>query len=206
MQITVDTQSSIRIAAEDKVIRFDPFRMQDAPHDTDLILITHAHFDHFSPEDIQKAAKAGTVIVMPKSMRREAAGLPEECVFLRPGEETTVCGFRAEAVPAYNTNKPMHPRRNNWLGYVLTAEGQRVYVTGDTDDIPEGRAVRCELLFLPIGGTYTMDAREAAAFTNAVRPVSVIPTHYGSIVGSPEDEDVFRSAVLPEIEVIGMLF
>ena len=80
------------------------------------------------------------------------------------------------------------------------------YITGDTDAVPEGEAVTCDLLMLPIGGTYTMTAEQAAAFTDKVSPKAVIPTHYGSIVGSEEDVVVFEKALTGEIPVIRKLF
>lgn len=209
MKITVNTQSSIRIEADGKVIRFDPFRLPDAPHDADVIFITHAHFDHFSPDDLTKAAKASTYYIFPGCMFLEAIkfGVPAGHLLLAtPETEQTVCGFPFLPVTAYNTNKPMHRRVNGWLGYVLTAEGKRIYVTGDTDDIREGRAVKCDILMLPIGGTYTMDPAEAAAFTNAVHPAEVIPTHYGTLVGTITMAETFRSAVAPDIKVTQKLF
>lgn len=187
--------SSIRISGSKKVY-FDPFRVEGTPADADLILITHDHFDHFSPGDIAKVRKAGTVIVTPASTAREAAKLGfGESHVMAPGDRLETLGLTIEAVASYNTNKPNHPRKNNWLGYVLTMDGARYYVTGDTDDTPEARAVRCDLVLVPIGGTYTVDAAEAARMVNAMAPRAAVPTHYGAIVGSVEDAKVFREGL-----------
>ncbi len=201
--ITVNAQSSIRIDAG-LILRFDPFMLDESPLDADVIFITHAHHDHFSPKDIEKAAKADTVFVAPAGMKRDLAALGIDAarmVLLQPGDKAAVRGIPVEAVPSYNTNKPMHPKKNGWLGYVVTVDDTRVYVTGDMDDNPDGRAVDCDVLMLPIGGTYTMNAVEAAAFTNAVSPKAVIPTHFGGLVGKPADADRFCAGLREGIEV-----
>ncbi len=187
--------SSIRISGSRKVY-FDPFRVEGTPADADLILITHDHFDHFSPADIAKVRKAETVIVTPASTAGEAAKLnfPESHA-MAPGDRLELPGLTVEAVPSYNTNKPNHPKKNGWLGYILTMDGVRYYVAGDTDDTPEARAVSCDLALVPVGGTYTMTAAEAARMVSAMAPKAAVPTHYGAIVGSPKDAVSFRAGL-----------
>ena len=202
-QITVNAHSSIRIGGK-TIVYIDPFRLTEAAHDADLILFTHPHYDHFSPEDFRKAAKPDTVYVCPGSMKKEALAAGIEPNHLATVEaEETLClrGIEIEGVPAYNTNKPNHPKENGWLGYVLEIGPQQIYVAGDTDRIPEGEAVQCDIALVPIGGTYTMNASEAAAFVNAMRPHSVIPTHYASIVGSLDDAREFVKHLDRGIEV-----
>ena len=190
-RITVNTQSSIRIEAE-RIVYADPLKLESAPGDADLILVTHAHFDHFSPEDIKKAAKPGTVLVLPESMRADAkkAGIAD-IVTLSPGETREIRGVTVEAVAAYNIGKPMHPKKNGWLGYIVTLGGTRIYIAGDTDVTPEAEAVRCDIAMVPVGGIYTMNAKEAAALVNSIRPAFAIPTHYGSLVGTKKDGKAF---------------
>ena len=121
-KITVNEQSSIRLSAE-KVVYFDPFGIKEAPHDADMIFITHPHFDHFSPEDIGKVRKDDTVFIAPASAAADISKVcPNEAlpVLLEPGDARTVCGIPVEAVPAYNVNKAFHPKKNGWLGYVVT--------------------------------------------------------------------------------------
>ncbi|MBQ8513348.1 MAG: MBL fold metallo-hydrolase [Clostridia bacterium] len=203
-KITVNTHSSIRIASE-KIIYIDPFKLEGAPHDADIIFVTHAHFDHFSPEDIEKIAKPETVYVMPESMQKDAAkaGIADgNLVMLTPEQKTEICGIPVETVPSYNIGKPMHPKKNGWLGYILTVGTQRIYIGGDMDATPEAAAVQCDIAMLPIGGTYTMNAKEAAALVNEMRPKTVIPTHYGSIVGLKKDEKTFLKLVDDGIDVV----
>ena len=202
--ITVNAQSSIRIAAG-KVIYFDPFKITGAANDADIIFITHEHFDHFSPDDIAKVASDKTVFAAPASMEKAilASGIsPDKLVTLDPGVKTEVCGIPVETVPAYNPGKKFHPKSNNWLGYIVTLEGQRIYVAGDTDVTPEAKAVSCDIAMIPIGGTFTMDFREAAGFISELKPKTVIPTHYGSVVGDPSDGESFAKLVEGSTEVV----
>lgn len=199
--ITINTQSSIRIESAEAVIRFDPFKITGEPHDADLILITHDHYDHFSPEDIRKVSKPAALLIAPKCMERALAkhGFSNH-MLMSPAEEETVLGIRVEAVASYNILKPFHPKSNGNLGYVITAGGKRIYVAGDTDAVKEAKAVRSDIALVPIGGTYTMNAKDAAALINTIKPQIAIPTHYGSIVGRLSDGEMFRSLVDDEIE------
>ncbi len=196
-RITVNEQSSIRIGT-DKVIYFDPFRIKDAPHDADYIFITHAHYDHFSPEDIAKVRKADTAFICPESMQDDIKGLDVidgYIIPLIPGGALTTPDFEVLTVPAYNTNKKYHPKANGWLGYIVTIDGVRLYVAGDTDVTDEAKAVECDIAMLPIGGTYTMTAQEAKELVKILSPAAAIPTHYGTVVGKPSDYDTFADGL-----------
>lgn len=202
--ITVNEQSSICIAA-DKVLRFDPLHISGEPHDADLIFITHEHYDHFSPDDIAKVSKSDTLFVAPKSMINtfRKAGIPDEkATYLNPGDSTSLLDISINAVPAYNLMKPFHPKKNSWLGYVVTVENTRIYVCGDTDATKEGKAVKCDIVCVPIGGTFTLTAKQAAEFVNAIAPKIAVPIHYGTIVGKPSDADEFEKYVDSGIEVV----
>ena len=212
--VRVFTQSAIRIeGAAGTVIYFDPFSLTDAEaaHDADFVLITHAHYDHLSPEDYARVASEKTVVVAPASMAEELRGL--SCAgthLLRAGEKVVLPWLTVEAAPAYNVEPErlgMHPRENGWLGYVVTLDGEptRYYVSGDTDQNADNETVSCDVALVPIGGTYTCDPHQAAAFVNALRPRAVVPTHYGSIVGTYADFDAFAAAVDPAITVIRKL-
>lgn len=205
--ITINTHSSIRLETRrGTVIYVDPYGFTTEPHDADLILVTHTHFDHFSPEDIARVRTPHTVFVLPATAMGtfiEAGFVSEQAVFLAPNEHVMpVPGIEVETVPAYNVNKRFHPEDNAWVGYVVDVDGTRVYVAGDTDDLPENRTIACDVALVPAGGTYTMDAREAAAFVNALRPTVAIPEHYGTVAGSAADGKVFAGLVDPGIEVV----
>ena len=120
---------------------------------------------------------------------------------VRPGEAYTVKDLPFTAVPAYNLGKPFHPRGNRWVGYVVTLEGRRVYVAGDTDDTPDARPVSCDVAFLPVGGTYTMTAAEAAEAATLINPALAIPIHWGDIVGTRADAEKFRRLAKVPVEI-----
>ena len=125
---------------------------------------------------------------------QKAAG-DAELILMEPGAVREISGISVESVPAYNRLKPFHPRRNGWCGYVVTMDGVCYYVAGDTDAVNELSSVKCDVALVPIGGTYTMNAKDAAKLVNGIHPDVAIPTHYGSIVGKPEDTDIFRRYV-----------
>ncbi len=121
---------------------------------------------------------------------------------VKPAVYREISGLEFETVPAYNTLKPFHPKSAEWVGYVLRIDGKRIYIAGDTDATKEAKAVKCDIAIVPIGGTYTMDARKAAELVNALRPDIAIPVHYGSIVGKPSDGDVFAGNVKSPVKVV----
>ena len=194
-EVSVITHSAIRIQGP-LTVYADPFHLPDAPHDADLVLLTHEHHDHLSPEDILKVSGPGTRFVLPLSCRKaaEEAGLSgERTLFMRPGERLELEGCALEAAPAYNVDKAFHTRDREWLGYVVEMLGRRYYIAGDTDDNEDIRKIRCHVALLPVGGTYTMTASQAAELANAIRPEIAVPTHFGDIVGKKEDADTFAS-------------
>lgn len=198
LNITVYTQSCIRISCDEGVVYFDPFRMKESPHDADYILVTHDHFDHFSPEDIDKVSKSGTTLIVPEKMLAKAGEvrhLVKHIETVNAGRKGVVGGLCIETVPAYNLLKPFHPKSAGWVGYILITENKRIYVAGDTDATKENKQVKCDIALVPIGGTYTMDAKKAADLINTIHPAVAIPTHYGSVVGSMDAADVFSSHV-----------
>ncbi|WP_024865761.1 MBL fold metallo-hydrolase [Butyrivibrio sp. FCS014] len=204
-RIDVFTQSSIRIRSDVGTIYIDPFHLKEEPHDADFVLITHQHYDHFSVEDIRKVIKSSTVLVCPESMIDDAGEVGhevKELVGVKPGVYREISGLELETVPAYNTLKPFHPKRAEWVGYILRVDGKRIYIAGDTGLTSEAKQVKCEIALLPIGGTYTMDAKRAAELANIIRPEYVIPTHYGSIVGKKSDAQVFAGLVKSPIKVV----
>ena len=201
--IDLFTHSSIRVRGE-RVVYFDPFRMRAEPHDADVIFITHDHSDHFSPEDIEKAAKSDTVFVVPKKLKAQAEpfiAAGRKLCAVEPAKELEICGIKVKTVASYNIRKPFHPKEAGWVGYVVLMNGERIYVPGDTDAVPEAERISCDIALVPVGGTYTMDAKEAASFVNIIRPKTVIPTHYGSVVGSRGDAELFAAKVDRGIEV-----
>lgn len=204
-RIQVFTHSSIRIADRIGNIYVDPFQIKEAAHDADYILITHPHYDHFSIEDIMKVVKDSTMLVVPESMLEEARELTrnvQQIVTVTPGIFKEVGDLQLETIPAYNNIKPFHPRRAEWVGYILNLDNKRVYIAGDTGVTKEAKKVKCDIALIPIGGTYTMDARKAADLINTIRPEVAIPTHYGTVVGKPQDAKTFAELVKTPVKVV----
>ena len=201
--ISVNIQSSIRIRGS-KTLYFDPWQIEGEPHDGDCVFITHEHYDHFSPEDIERVAKYDGYLIVPRSLydlTGQIITIPDNhIVVVNPKETREVARILVETVPAYNNNKPFHIRRSGWVGYIVTLDGVRYYVSGDTDIIPEINDIRCDVAFLGIGGKYSMDANEAAYLARHIHPRTVIPTGYGSIVGSPVDGQYFQGLLPRDIE------
>lgn len=202
--IEVNTQNSIRVRSRVGAIYIDPLEIPDEKHDADFILITHDHYDHFSIEDIRKAANADTILVVPEKMAakaREVSGMVGKIETVKPSVYREMGGLEFETVPAYNTLKPFHPKSAEWVGYILRIDGKRIYIAGDTDATKEAKAVKCDIALVPIGGTYTMDAKKAAELINTIRPDVAIPVHYGHIVGKPSDGEVFAENIMAPIKV-----
>ncbi|MFC1801752.1 MBL fold metallo-hydrolase [Nanoarchaeota archaeon] len=188
-----------------KTIYLDPYHIEPE-EDADLILITHAHFDHFSPEDLEKIKKKSTVVVTTADC---AAKLSLNTKVIKPGETINLENIKVEAVPAYNTHRfksegvPFHSKESGWCGYIITVDNVRIYHAGDTDKIPEMKDIKCDVALLPIGGTYTMDAEEAAQAANEIQPHVAIPMHWGKIVGKKTDAELFSEKAEVEVKILG---
>lgn len=195
--------SAIRIVVDGKVIYVDPFGLEKEYNDADYICITHSHYDHFSPDDIYKVKKDDTIILITEDIFVNTLKLgfkENRIVIVEPEKKYNVSGLLVETVRAYNLDKTFHPKENDWVGYVFTFTTSRVYVAGDTDATEEAMNVICDLAFIPIGGTYTMDYAQAARLVNNIRPAIVVPTHYGKVVGSREDAKNFKCLLNSNIE------
>ena len=124
----------------------------------------------------------------------------DSITLVKPNENYTVKGLSFKTIPAYNTNKNFHPKANNWVGYLVTIDNMIYYIAGDTDITTENKQVKCDVAFVPIGGTYTMDNKEAAKLINEIKPKVAIPTHYGKIIGNISDGQNFAKLINKEIE------
>ncbi|HYA42264.1 MAG TPA: MBL fold metallo-hydrolase [Syntrophobacteraceae bacterium] len=180
------------------VVAVDPFRISSTKP-ADLILITHDHYDHNSPEDVAKIRKKDSVIV---ANTVTAAQLKGEIKVVAPGDKLSVKGVEIEVGPAYNTNKNFHPKSAGHLSFVFTLDGVRYYHAGDTDLIPEMKRIEVDIAFLPVSGTYVMTAEEAVQAARTISTKIAIPMHYGAIVGSVADAKRFKQALEGRIEVV----
>lgn len=168
-----------------------------------MIFITHDHFDHYSEIDINKVRKDDTVIIVPEELLVKVLkqGFRHDYIItVDPGDVEMVEGIKFETIASYNTNKQFHPKENGWVGYIIEIEGYRYYISGDTDVTDENKKVKCDVALVPVGGTYTMDFKEAAFLINEIRPKVAIPTHYGSVIGTEQDAIDFVRLLHPSIK------
>jgi len=179
-----------------KTIYTDPFQIMDEGPVADIVLITHEHRDHCSPEDVKKVSGTGTVIVTTPDCVEKLSDVPKkELRAVKPGDRIDIAGVAIEAVRAYNTNKKFHPKEKNWVGFVFSADGVTYYLAGDTDRIPEMKNIKCDVAFLPVSGTYVMTAEEAVEAALDIKPGIAVPMHYGAIVGEASDAEKFASSL-----------
>ena len=196
-RITWFRQSALRWVDDERTIYIDPWGTDEGAPPADLILITHAHDDHFRPAEIERLRKEGTKIAAPHDV---AGMLTGDVTPVAPDETHEIAGVRFTTVPAYNTREEaldFHPRANRWVGYVLELGGATYYHAGDTDHAPELDDVKTDVAFVPVGGYYTMNVPEAAGLVRAMNPGLAVPMHFGFVVGSPTDGDAFRAAADP---------
>lgn len=186
-----------------KIIYTDPFQLKNNYYDADMILITHSHYDHFSEEDIKKVKKENTLICITEDLYDKTLQLgfqKENIVIVKPNNTYKILGIEIKTLPSYNINKKFHLKENSWVGYLLNLQGYTYYIAGDTDITEENKKVICDVAFVPVGGTYTMDSREAAELVNQIKPSIAVPVHYGSIVGEQKDAELFVHSLDKEIK------
>lgn len=181
-----------------KTVYFDPWEVGGEPK-ADIVLVSHEHYDHCSPEDVTRISKPGTIIVTEPDAARK---LPGKVEVLRPGQSLETGGVKITAVPSYNTDKQFHPKSKNWLGFIVELDGVKIYHAGDSDFIPEMEGLEVDIALIPVSGTYVMDPDQAAAAARAIKPKIAVPMHYGKIVGSEADAEKFAQNLVGEIKVV----
>lgn len=178
------------------IIYVDPYNINEEFNDADIIFITHNHYDHFSENDIKKCMNKNTKIIVTKDLYDEVLNLgfrESDILSVLPNKNYELGDISFSTIPAYNINKEFHPIEKDWVGYIINVNNIKYYIAGDTDLTNESGKVKCDVAFLPIGGTFTMDYKEASMLANEIKPKIVIPIHYGTLVGKKEDALNFKS-------------
>jgi len=196
-------QSAYRWDGDGATVYIDPWGVPEGAPEADVIFITHAHDDHFQPEEIQRLTKKDTQIVAPRDIAAELSGNVQP---VAPGDTVEAGGIKGQALPAYNIAEErleMHPKANGWVGYVLQLGDTTYYHAGDTDHLTDLETISPQVAFVPVGGTFTMDASEAAGLIRTMSPQLAVPMHYGFVVGSSADAERFRQEADPvKVEIL----
>jgi L-ascorbate metabolism protein UlaG (beta-lactamase superfamily) len=193
--------SAFKIWTSQVVIYVDPYKISGSPGDATYVLCSHSHGDHYSPGDIAKVAGPGTQLIGPADVISSYG----KGIVLTPGQSLDLGAVRLIGVRACNTNKTNHPKANNWLGFVIEIPGKRIYHAGDTDLIDEMKGLGLiDVAMLPVGGTYTMNATEAATATTHIQPRLAIPMHWGTIVGSLADAQTFAQKAACPVQIMSV--
>lgn len=200
LKIKVFTQAAIKIEGT-KTIYFDPYQIKEAYHDADYIFITHDHYDHYDEESLKNILKAETKLIVPECLKEKITKLNIDCLPVWPNEKYNIDNLSFETTFSYNLDKPFHPKEKGYVGYKIKLEDKYLYIMGDTDYLTENLHMTCDICFVPIGGTYTMNVEEAADYINKIKPALAIPIHYGSIVGDLNLSRQFIGLVNPNIKV-----
>lgn len=185
LEITFIGHGTVMFTFDKKVIHIDPFgKLADYSEmpKADVILISHEHYDHLDVEAVKQLRKEKTKIVT----NRGCEGKVKGCIIMNNGERETIGGLKIEAVPAYNiqhkrsNGNPFHPKGAG-NGYIITFGDKRVYVAGDTENIPEMEKLKnkVDIAFLPMNLPYTMTPEMAADAAIEIKPKILYPYHFG---------------------------
>jgi L-ascorbate metabolism protein UlaG (beta-lactamase superfamily) len=201
--------SGFRIRVGRSVVYIDPYRVPADSPPADLILITHGHYDHFSPQDVERLSTRSTWLVGPAAVAERVSGQVHS---IAPGElldDELVRGVHVAAVAAYNTSKrnaegkAFHPREAGWVGYELNLRGERLYHSGDTDVIPEMDSVTgVDVALLPVSGVYVMTPQEAAEAARRIQPRVAVPMHWGENIGTAADARAFAEKAPVRVRIL----
>ncbi|MGH2683819.1 MAG: MBL fold metallo-hydrolase [Actinomycetota bacterium] len=203
-RLTWIKQSTYRWAGDGLTVYVDSWGAGRDAQPADVVFITHAHYDHFDPDDIATIRTKDTVFMAPRDVARELTG---EVTAIAPGDSIDVKGIKGQAVPAYNIAEHRvdnHPQANGWVGYVLELGGSTYYFSGDTDALPELEDVRTDVAFVCVGGDpFVMEPGEAAGLVKAMEPQLAVPNHYGWAVGTPANAEEFQRQAEPvKVEIL----
>lgn len=196
--ISINCQSSIKIS-DGLTIYFDPYDIKEKINNADYIFITHSHWDHFDLDSINNLVNEKTIIIGPSSVI-EKLDSNYKTLEVKPENIYNLNNISFMTVPAYNVDKEYHPKDAGYVGYIVTLNNVTYYIAGDTDVLDELKVIKADVIFLPVGGTYTMTKEEAVELANTIKPKYAIPIHYGLAVGDELDAKYFVNNIDKEIE------
>lgn len=187
--ITWYVNSSIMIKGS-KTLYFDPYGIvSDAPR-ADYVFVSHPHLDNYSEKCINKIMDEFSTIILPLNV--SPINKNGHTIYVKPEQTLDFDGIKIKTICAYNIDKRYHEKNANWLGFIVEMDGIRYYHAGDTDIIPEMNNLQnIDIAFIPVGGTYTMDVKEALEAIKIIKPKVAIPIHFGMISGTYDDAEEF---------------
>ena len=210
-KLIINEHSSIKIYIRNKIFYFDPFNINEEYKDANYILITHDHYDHFDFKSIKKISNDNTIIIYPKSIDEKIYNQINKFVFkkiIKMSQNDNIVlkennfDIKITTIPAYNIGKNFHKKEFGYVGYILDIDDKKYYVLGDTDITEDNKNIKCDIMFIPIGGTYTMDYKQAAEYVNRIKPKIAVPIHYGTVVGDINLGNEFKKLVNTDINVL----
>ena len=147
-----------------------------------------------------KIINENTIVILPKCLETKK-NIYRNVLIVESNKTYQLANLSFETINSYNKIAPFHPKEKDYLGYNVLINETKYYVMGDTNRTEETDLVKTDICFVPIGGTYTMDIKEASDYINYLRPKKAIPIHYGSIVGDKSLAEEFKKLINEEIEV-----
>lgn len=198
------TNACVKFTLNGRTIYIDPWKLKRPDH-ADLILITHDHYDHFSPDDIALIVDATTDLVCTADVAQKAKSLGlNHITTVAPFSTITWNAVKISTVPMYNVVKDnFHNKKSGWVGYIVEFDGVRLYHAGDTERIAEMRQVNCDIVLMPIGQTYTMNSVDEAAQAIIDTGAKIaIPIHFDVHESQPGDAQKLKSLLMGKVEVM----
>lgn len=207
--------AGFKIRTQEGVIYLDPFMLKNGQEKADVIFISHSHPDHLDEASIKAVLKPETTVICSNDCKPLIANMTQmdRVISLFPGDEYIFGHLKILALPAYNLEKPFHPKEKQWLGFLIEVEKTKIYFSGDTDHLKELEKVKCDIGLFPVSGIYMMDPKEAAGLANAIKPKQVaIPMHWGlllddhnRLVGCLDDAKKFCELYKGKSQILSIL-
>lgn len=200
MKVTWLGHASLKVQSGTKLLFIDPYAGdEEAYRPADVILISQWHFDHCSMNLVRKASNDDTQVL----------GTPEVAAQIFPSsilhvnEHRVLDGMEVIGMPTKEEHIDMRGHKENvsTIGFLLNVEKKTIYYMADSCFVPGTENVKPDVLLIPVGGTYTQGPQEAAATAKLLNPKLAIPIHWGSVVGSRDDAELFKELVEPDIPV-----
>ncbi len=177
--------AGFKIKAPQGIIYIDPYKVSTVQEKADLLFISHDHYDHLDEDSIKAVVKPETAIFCSDDCKSKISDMVDvdSVASLFPEDEHIFGQVKITAKPAYNLEKPFHPKEKQWLGFIIEIDETKIYFAGDTDFLDELKNIECDIGLFPVSGIYVMDAQDAANFANTIKPkVMSIPMHWGALI------------------------